>query len=92
MVSSQIVEVLKNELPVEQGNLVLSGEVKTGLVLVDVVNGFCTVGSGNLVCYGPFSFHHHFSDVYTLMHMLIFSNISLSRSVCFLFCFCFHLH
>lgn len=42
--------VLKNELPVEQGNLVLTGEVKTGLVLVDIVNGFCTVGSGNLVC------------------------------------------
>lgn len=50
MVSSQAMEVLKNELPVEQDNLVLSGEVKTGLVLVDLVNGFCTVGSGNLVC------------------------------------------
>lgn len=48
MVSPRAVEVLKNELPLEQENLVLSGEVKTGLVLVDIVNGFCTVGSGNL--------------------------------------------
>lgn len=31
-----------------QESLVLSEEVKTGLVLVDIVNGFCTVGSGNL--------------------------------------------
>ncbi|KAK4411735.1 Nicotinamidase 1 [Sesamum angolense] len=48
MVSPQAVEVLRNELPVEQEILYLSGEVKTGLVLVDIVNGFCTVGSGNL--------------------------------------------
>ncbi|KAL6523644.1 hypothetical protein OROGR_017247 [Orobanche gracilis] len=48
MASSQAVEVLKNELPVEQENLLLSGDVKSGLVLVDIVNGFCTVGSGNL--------------------------------------------
>ncbi|KAL6554912.1 NiCoT heavy metal ion transporter Nic1 [Orobanche gracilis] len=40
--------VLENELPVEQENLLLSDEVKSGLVLVDIVNGFCTVGSGNL--------------------------------------------
>ncbi|KAL8532403.1 hypothetical protein ACS0TY_008847 [Phlomoides rotata] len=53
MVSSQTLEMLKNELPVEQDNLVLSGEVKTGLVLVDIVNGFCTVGSGNLAPQAP---------------------------------------
>ncbi|KAJ8771174.1 hypothetical protein K2173_025782 [Erythroxylum novogranatense] len=41
-------ESLKAELPVEQGHLFLNGDVKTGLVLVDVVNGFCTVGAGNL--------------------------------------------
>ncbi|KAL3630455.1 NiCoT heavy metal ion transporter Nic1 [Castilleja foliolosa] len=46
-------EDLKNELPVDQENLVLSGEVKTGLVLVDIVNGFCTVGSGNLAPQAP---------------------------------------
>ena len=40
---------LKKELPVEQETLVLSDDVKTGLVLVDIVNGFCTVGAGNLV-------------------------------------------
>ncbi|XP_057794931.1 uncharacterized protein LOC131011152 isoform X1 [Salvia miltiorrhiza] len=28
--------------------LLLSADVKIGLVLVDIVNGFCTVGSGNL--------------------------------------------
>lgn len=43
------VDLLKDELPVVQESLVLSGDVKTGLVLVDVVNGFCTVGAGNLV-------------------------------------------
>ncbi|XP_052191560.1 nicotinamidase 1 [Diospyros lotus] len=49
MASSQIIDLLKVELPVEQGaSLVLTGDVKTGLVLVDVVNGFCTVGAGNL--------------------------------------------
>lgn len=53
MVSPQAVEVLKNELPLEQENVVLSGEVKTGLVLVDIVNGFCTVGSGNLAPHAP---------------------------------------
>ncbi|KAL0381682.1 UNVERIFIED_CONTAM: Nicotinamidase 1 [Sesamum angustifolium] len=53
MVSPQAVEVLRNELPVEQEILHLSGEVKTGLVLVDIVNGFCTVGSGNLAPQAP---------------------------------------
>ncbi|KAL0423162.1 UNVERIFIED_CONTAM: Nicotinamidase 1 [Sesamum radiatum] len=53
MVSPQAVEVLRNELPVEQEILHLSGEVKIGLVLVDIVNGFCTVGSGNLAPQAP---------------------------------------
>lgn len=56
MVYPQAIEIVRNELPLEQENLVLSGEVKTGLVLVDIVNGFCTVGSGNLVSGNPFSF------------------------------------
>nr|XP_023906645.1 nicotinamidase 1-like isoform X1 [Quercus suber]XP_023906652.1 nicotinamidase 1-like isoform X2 [Quercus suber]POF26844.1 nicotinamidase 1 [Quercus suber] len=47
MVSSTV-ELLKEELPVNQESLVLSEDLKTGLVLVDIVNGFCTVGSGNL--------------------------------------------
>ncbi|KAK1316499.1 hypothetical protein QJS10_CPA05g01489 [Acorus calamus] len=41
-------DLLKAEIPFEEESLVLSGDVKTGLVLVDIVNGFCTVGSGNL--------------------------------------------
>ncbi|KAI9111840.1 hypothetical protein K1719_017530 [Acacia pycnantha] len=45
---SQTIDLLKEELPVDQQPLILSGDVKTGLVLVDVVNGFCTVGAGNL--------------------------------------------
>lgn len=32
----------------KQDSLYLSGDVSTGLVLVDIVNGFCTVGAGNL--------------------------------------------
>ncbi|XP_016190282.1 nicotinamidase 1 [Arachis ipaensis] len=46
---SQTVDLLREELPVEQQPLHLSSDIKTGLVLVDLVNGFCTVGSGNLI-------------------------------------------
>ncbi|XP_057807166.1 nicotinamidase 1 [Salvia miltiorrhiza] len=53
MVSPQAIQILKNELPLEQENLLLSGDAKTGLVLVDIVNGFCTVGSGNLAPRAP---------------------------------------
>lgn len=47
MVSNTIVE-LQKELPLKQDTLLLSDDISTGLVLVDVVNGFCTVGAGNL--------------------------------------------
>ncbi|KAI5669755.1 hypothetical protein M9H77_19608 [Catharanthus roseus] len=53
MVSSQTIDLLKNELPVEQEALMVSDDFKTGLVLIDVVNGFCTVGSGNLAPTAP---------------------------------------
>ncbi|XP_021680332.2 nicotinamidase 1 [Hevea brasiliensis] len=46
--ASNTIDLLKQELPVEQDSLLLNGDVKTGLVLVDIVNGFCTVGAGNL--------------------------------------------
>ena len=49
MVSSQAVELLKNEIPLEQESVVLQEDTINGLVLVDIINGFCTVGSGNLV-------------------------------------------
>ncbi|KAE8722372.1 Nicotinamidase 1 [Hibiscus syriacus] len=52
MVSATI-DLLKKELPVEQSSLVLSQDTKTGLVLVDLVNGFCTVGAGNLAPVEP---------------------------------------
>ncbi|KAK9285626.1 hypothetical protein L1049_024823 [Liquidambar formosana] len=45
---SETIDLLKEELPVAQESLVLSGDFNTGLVLVDIVNGFCTVGAGNL--------------------------------------------
>ncbi|KAJ1387022.1 Isochorismatase-like [Sesbania bispinosa] len=45
---SQTVELLKNEIPLEQESVVLSEDSVTGLVLVDIINGFCTVGAGNL--------------------------------------------
>ncbi|XP_043721456.1 nicotinamidase 1-like [Telopea speciosissima] len=44
----QTLDLLKNELPLKQESLVLSEDVVTGLVLVDVINGFCTVGAGDL--------------------------------------------
>ncbi|XWS33399.1 hypothetical protein CRYUN_Cryun22dG0079000 [Craigia yunnanensis] len=51
--ASTIIDLLKKDLSVEEGSLVLSQDVKTGLVLVDVVNGFCTVGAGNLAPVQP---------------------------------------
>ncbi|GAV90840.1 LOW QUALITY PROTEIN: Isochorismatase domain-containing protein [Cephalotus follicularis] len=47
MVSTTL-RLLKNELPIDEGSQLLNGDVKTGLVLVDVVNGVFTVGTGNL--------------------------------------------
>lgn len=46
---SPTVDLLKSELPLEQGSAVLGEDGETGLVLVDIINGFCTVGAGNLV-------------------------------------------
>lgn len=54
MVSETAIDMLKTELPVEQDSFILSEDVKTGLVLVDMVNGFCTVGAGKLVIF-PYS-------------------------------------
>ncbi|THF97151.1 hypothetical protein TEA_025555 [Camellia sinensis var. sinensis] len=42
------VDLLKNEIPFEEESVVLSKDVKIGLVLVDIINGFCTIGAGNL--------------------------------------------
>lgn len=41
-------DLVKNEIPLEEESIVLSEAAKTGLVLVDIINGFCTVGAGNL--------------------------------------------
>jgi len=49
----QTVDVLKNEIPVEEEKIALPHHVKTGLVLVDIINGFCTVGAGNLAPIEP---------------------------------------
>jgi len=46
---SQTVELLKKEIPLEQESVVLAEDTVNGLVLVDIINGFCTVGAGNLV-------------------------------------------
>ena len=46
---SKTVDLLKKELPLEQESVELCDDVVTGLVLVDIINGFCTVGAGNLV-------------------------------------------
>lgn len=49
MVSGTAIDLVKNELPVADESVTLTGDVSTGLVLVDIVNGFCTVGAGHLV-------------------------------------------
>ncbi|XP_057787963.1 nicotinamidase 1-like [Salvia miltiorrhiza] len=41
-------EILRDEIPVEEESVLISDECKAGLVLVDIINGFCTVGAGNL--------------------------------------------
>ncbi|KAL8554910.1 hypothetical protein ACS0TY_002913 [Phlomoides rotata] len=41
-------DIVKNEIPFEEESVFLSEDSKAGLVLVDIINGFCTVGSGNL--------------------------------------------
>ncbi|KAL9241391.1 hypothetical protein vseg_015509 [Gypsophila vaccaria] len=46
--AAKTIDQLKKELPLKQQSLTLNGDVSTGLVLVDIVNGFCTVGAGNL--------------------------------------------
>lgn len=43
------VDLLKNEIPIEEESVVITEDIKAGLVLVDIINGFCTVGAGNLV-------------------------------------------
>ncbi|GJZ04898.1 nicotinamidase 1 [Tanacetum coccineum] len=48
MMSGTTIDLVKNELPVNEESVTLSGDVSTGLVLVDIVNGFCTVGAGHL--------------------------------------------
>ncbi|KAK6923275.1 Isochorismatase-like [Dillenia turbinata] len=50
---SQTFDLVKKELPVEEELLVLMEDDSVGLVLVDLVNGFCTVGSGNLAPVEP---------------------------------------
>ncbi|KAI3775734.1 hypothetical protein L1987_45486 [Smallanthus sonchifolius] len=48
MVSGTAIDLVKNELPMDEESVTLTGDVPIGLVLVDIVNGFCTVGAGNL--------------------------------------------
>ncbi|GAB4838404.1 NiCoT heavy metal ion transporter Nic1 [Ancistrocladus abbreviatus] len=45
---SPTIDILKTELPLEQEDVELSEDAVNGLVLVDIINGFCTVGSGPL--------------------------------------------
>ncbi|KAK2983171.1 hypothetical protein RJ640_018516 [Escallonia rubra] len=45
----RLVDLLKKEIPLEEEPVVIAEHVKTGLVLVDIINGFCTPGSGSLV-------------------------------------------
>jgi hypothetical protein len=51
---NEALRLVKSEIPLEwDPELVLTREVEAGrpvgLVLIDEVNGFCTVGAGNLV-------------------------------------------
>ncbi|KAF4376379.1 hypothetical protein F8388_012052 [Cannabis sativa] len=48
MVLQTTIDLLKSEIPLHQETINLSEDSVTGLVLVDIINGFCTVGAGNL--------------------------------------------
>ncbi|KAK9666625.1 hypothetical protein RND81_14G199100 [Saponaria officinalis] len=49
MVSSKIMmDIINNQLPLEQDCLELTQNGQHGLVLVDIINGFCTLGAGPL--------------------------------------------
>lgn len=57
---TRINDLLKSHVPFEEeADFNLSDEREqgrvVGLVLVDLVNGFCTVGAGNLVSFQSFS-------------------------------------
>ena len=49
---TDILENLKNEMPIEISEYTAHGQ-KTGLIIVDAVNGFCTVGCGPLAPPAP---------------------------------------
>ncbi|KAM0028517.1 putative nicotinamidase [Helianthus debilis subsp. tardiflorus] len=48
MVAVNAVDLLKKEIPVEEESVCIHDGVITALVLVDIINGFCTLGAGNL--------------------------------------------
>lgn len=77
---SPTVELVKEEIPVKQQPLLLSDNFKTGLVLVDLVNGFCTVGSGNFVilffpfnvlCYLTFVFFVAIEKIFFIFYFVL---------------------
>lgn len=81
---SPTIELLKNEIPLEQNSVVLPEDVVTGLVLVDIINGFCTVGAGNLVrIYKLLPFVVHLFILSWMINFYLFCsssfNCSLSR-------------
>ncbi|KAL4201108.1 hypothetical protein AMTRI_Chr02g214500 [Amborella trichopoda] len=43
-----VFDLLKAELPLQEESFFISPSKRTGLVLVDINNGFCTPGAGNL--------------------------------------------
>jgi hypothetical protein len=60
------------ELPLGMEALVLPSEGKCfGLVIVDEVNGFCTVGAGNLVSFQNIAMGYIFHFIFRFGHDLI---------------------
>ncbi|CAI0474317.1 unnamed protein product [Linum tenue] len=41
-------DLLKTELPVNEEAFVIGGNLRTGVIMVDIINGFYIVGAGNL--------------------------------------------
>lgn len=75
---SGVQEVLKKELPIEEEEeeecllSLTAGDVNTGLVLVDVVNGFCSLGAGPLVLLHFPPFTNSFSYIASLYFLVVY--------------------
>ena len=64
--NARLMEMLKYQMPILMSRVSLAG-TRPGLIVVDEVNGFCTVGMGNLA---PKKFDASIADMVTVSNWL----------------------